>query len=115
MPSLRIARNYGLVTMAAAVENTDIQTFHAADVDFHVQLAYAGGNQALGFVIGVLRDCIAGYLLDALAAVADRGTVLARLLAEHQAIVDALDAGESGRAAELVVAHVRGFYAPETP
>lgn len=104
-----------LVTMAAAVENADIHTFHAADVDFHGQLAYAGGNQALGFVIGVLRDCIAGYLLDALAAVADRGTVLARLLAEHQAIVDALDAGETDLAAELVVAHVRGFYEPKTP
>ncbi|MGA5895090.1 FadR/GntR family transcriptional regulator [Streptomyces venetus] len=104
-----------LATMAAAVENADIHTFHAADVDFHVQLAYAGGNRALGFVIGVLRDCIAGYLLDALAAVADPGAVLARLLAEHQGIVDALDAGETDRAAELAVHHISGFYTPETP
>ncbi|MFI1168907.1 FadR/GntR family transcriptional regulator [Streptomyces sp. NPDC020801] len=104
-----------LATMAAAVECTDIRAFHAADVEFHVQLAYAGGNQALGFVIGVLRDCIAGYLLDALTAQPDRGTVLARLLAEHRAIVDALDAGETDRAAELIVGHIRGFYEPETP
>ncbi|WP_119730276.1 FadR/GntR family transcriptional regulator [Thermomonospora amylolytica] len=102
-----------LRAMAAAVESTDIRAFHTADVDFHVQLAYAGGNRALGFVIGVLRDCIAGYLLDALAALDDPGTVLVRLLAEHRAIVDALDAGDNDRAAALMVDHIRGFYEPE--
>jgi DNA-binding FadR family transcriptional regulator len=104
-----------LATMAAAVEDTDIQAFHAADVDFHVQLAYAGGNRALGFVIGVLRDCIADYLLAALAELDDPGAALVRLLTEHRAIVDALDAGENDRAAELVVDHIRGFYEPDTP
>lgn len=104
-----------LETMAAAVGAADIQAFHAADIDFHVQLAYAGGNRALGFVIGVLRDCIAGHLLDALAAMTDPGATLVRLLAEHRAIVDALDAGETGRAAELAVGHIRGFYEIDAP
>jgi len=101
-----------LNTMDAALGHTDVTAFHLADIDFHVSLAYAGGNKALGFVIAVLRDGIAGHLLDALRAMPDVGHVLARLSAEHQAIVDALDAGDREHAAELVVAHIRGFYEP---
>lgn len=102
-----------LATMAAAAETADFRAFHAADIDFHVNLAYAGGNRALGFVIGVLRDCIAGYLLQALAEAPDVGQVLVQLLAEHRAIVAALDAGDRAGAAELVVSHIRGFYEPD--
>lgn len=104
-----------LNTMDEATERADAEAFHLADIDFHVSLAYAGGNKALGFVIAVLRDSIAGHLLDALRAKSDVGQVLARLGAEHRAIVDALDAGDRERAAELVVAHIRGFYEPEVP
>lgn len=104
-----------LATMATATEAADAEAFHAADIDFHVNLAYASGNRALGFVIGVLRDCIAAYLREALAARPDVGGVLARLLGEHRAIVAALDTGDRERAAELVVAHIRGFYQPDTP
>lgn len=101
-----------LATMADAVEVADYEAFHVADVDFHVSLAYASGNRALGFVIAVLRDGIAVHLLEALAAVEDVGAVLARLLAEHRAIVAALDAGDGERAADLVVDHIQGFYQP---
>lgn len=102
-----------LLAMADAVRTCDPDAFHLADVDFHVSLAYASGNKALGFVIAGLRDGIAGYLLDALRKKSDVGRALASLLAEHHAIVQALEAGDGDAAATLVVTHIRGFYAPD--
>ncbi len=106
------ARTY-LSVMDEAAAQADVLAFHLADIDFHVSLAYAGGNKALGFVITVLRDGIAGRLLEVLRTMPDVGSVLSRLSAEHHAIVDALDAGNRERAADLVVAHIREFYKSE--
>lgn len=97
---------------AAAVDSA--AEFHDADVDFHVALAGAGGNKAFGLVMTVLRDGIAGYLMRELDALEDSATTLAVLLAEHEAIVDAIVRGESDYAAELVERHVRGFYEGRT-
>ncbi|AXT86351.1 FadR family transcriptional regulator [Aeromicrobium sp. A1-2] len=103
-----------LSTMDEAAARRDADAFHLADIDFHVSLAHAGGNKALGFVIAVLRDSIAGHLLEALRSMPDLDRVLDRLSAEHHAIVDALDANDREHAAALVVAHIQGFYGPET-
>jgi GntR family transcriptional regulator, transcriptional repressor for pyruvate dehydrogenase complex len=99
-----------LAVMADAAAATDVEAFHVADVEFHVRLSYAGGNRAIGLVIEVLRESIAGYLLTALQRLPEPAPVLARLCAEHEAIVAALDDGQPELAAERVVAHVRGFY-----
>jgi GntR family transcriptional repressor for pyruvate dehydrogenase complex len=68
-----------------------------------------GGNAAFPLVMGVLRDAIAGHLLDALDAMDDARPVLSRLAAEHGAIVDAIDAGDGPLAAKLGRAHVWDF------
>lgn len=104
-----------LRVMDEAAARADPEAFHLADVDFHVGLAYASGNKALGFVISVLRDGIAAGLLNALRALPDVGRVLTRLAVEHHAIVDALDSGDGELAADLVLAHILGFYEPEPP
>jgi DNA-binding FadR family transcriptional regulator len=90
-----------------------VAAFHDADVRFHICLAGAGGNTAFSLVMTALRDAIAGHLRDALAAVPDPGPVLARLAAEHAAILDAVDGGAPDRAAALVRAHIWNFYASE--
>lgn len=90
--------------------DVDVATFHAADVQFHICLAGVGGNAAFPLVMGVLRDAIAGHLLDALDAMDDARPVLSRLAAEHGAIVDAIEAGDGPLAAKLVRAHVWDFY-----
>lgn len=104
----------GLQIMRAAAAAGDIEAFHLADVDFHVSLAYAGGNAAIGLVVEVMRGTIAGYLRTALSERGDPVPVLSHLCDEHEAIVAALDSGDQQRAADLVVAHIRGFYEPET-
>ncbi len=102
-----------LETMRDAAAAGDIDAFHVADVDFHVSLAYAGGNGAVGLVVEVMRGLIEGYLRDALAKVGDPAPVLHELCHEHEAIVAAIDAGDRQRAADLVVSHIRGFYLPQ--
>lgn len=104
----------GLELMRTAAAAGDIEAFHLADVDFHVSLAYAGGNAAIGLVVEVMRGTIAGYLRSALSERGDPVRVLGHLCDEHEAIVAALDSGHQRRAADLVVAHIRGFYEPET-
>lgn len=96
--------------MEAACTHVDVSAFHDADADFHLALAAAGGNQIYGLVMGVLRDCIARYLREHLEAEPDREATLRRLLAEHREILSAVEAGDRGRAADLLEAHIRNYY-----
>jgi GntR family transcriptional repressor for pyruvate dehydrogenase complex len=87
----------------------DIETFHAADVRFHICLAGAGGSTVFPLVMMVLRDAIASYLLEALAAT-DDPAVLTRLVDEHAAILDAVQKGHREKAASLMQSHILNFY-----
>ena len=89
---------------------TDVEAFDEADVRFHVALARASGNEALHLVMVALRDAVARHLLAALRAQVDAGPLLRHLLAEHTAILEAVEAGDGERAGALVEAHIRGFY-----
>jgi GntR family transcriptional repressor for pyruvate dehydrogenase complex len=91
----------------------DIEVFHDADVRFHIALAGCSGNAAFSLVMTALRDTIAGHLLGALEAQQDPKRTLGRLADEHEAIIDALDAGDPGRAQALLHAHIWAFYANE--
>lgn len=104
------AARVAIEEMRRATEDNNPSAFHDADVDFHVALAGAGGNRAFVLVMTVLRECIAGYLMSELAAIEDSAATLKSLLAEHEAIADAIVAGQPDYAAELVERHVRGFY-----
>lgn len=99
-----------LDAMSHSASEGDVEAFHLADVDLHARLVAAAGNRAVDFTVQALRGAIAGYLREALDAEPDGAGTLGRLHAEHTAIVEALAAGEGERAAELVVAHIRGFY-----
>ena len=92
-----------------------IDAFHEADVRFHICLAGSGGNLAFPLVMTVLRDAIAEHLLGALEAMEDPRPTLARLAAEHAAILDAVEAGEGERARSLLRSHIWDFYANELP
>jgi GntR family transcriptional repressor for pyruvate dehydrogenase complex len=88
----------------------DVATFHEADVRFHICLAGAGGNTVFQLVLSVLHDAIAGYLLDALAALEDPLPVLTQLTHEHAEILDVAAEGRGEKAGELMRAHIWNFY-----
>ncbi len=90
--------------------DVDVDAFHAADVDFHLNLAAASGNAAFALVMRALRDPIAGYLRCSFDALDDPRPTFERLAGEHAAILEAVDAGDGASARRLVQSHVWDFY-----
>ncbi|HTJ84249.1 MAG TPA: FCD domain-containing protein [Polyangiaceae bacterium] len=88
----------------------DVDAFRAADLRFHRALADASGNAAFPLVMGVLRSAIGAHLGEALHREAEPRRVMAKLVREHEAILDAVESGDGDRAEELVARHVRAFY-----
>lgn len=87
-----------------------IEDFDTADVRFHVSLVRASGNEAMHLVMLALREPVAHHLLAALRADEAAAQTLRHLVAEHEAILQAVEAGQGDRAAELVERHIRSFY-----
>lgn len=86
------------------------EEFHLLDAEFHVALSGLAGNVLIAAVMTSLRSAIHGYVLAAVPNLPDwEGTALG-LRSEHRAILAAVRGGEPERAAELVTAHIRGFY-----
>ena len=88
----------------------DIEAFDEADLRFHIALVRAAGNEAMHLVMLALRDAALRYLLVELRSRPDPRRVLRRLRTEHGQILDAVEAHEGDRAAELVESHIRRFY-----
>jgi GntR family transcriptional repressor for pyruvate dehydrogenase complex len=88
----------------------DVESFDEADVRFHVSLVRASGNEAMHLVMLAVRDAVARHLLVALRARRDPRRTLRRLADEHAAILEAVEAGDGDRAAELDDRHIRRFY-----
>ncbi|MHA7984557.1 FadR/GntR family transcriptional regulator [Rathayibacter sp. CAU 1779] len=85
--------------------------FLALDARFHVALAEASGNTVLSATMAGLRDSIESYVLQAVPNLPSWWATSARLRAEHRAIVRAVERGDANGAAQLVHAHVAGYYA----
>ena len=57
-----------------------------------------------------LRDAVKAEMVRAFTAIDDWRSVGEHLVAEHAKIVDAIEAGRSTDAADLVEEHIRAFY-----
>ncbi|MEI2278453.1 FCD domain-containing protein [Paenarthrobacter ilicis] len=88
----------------------DVETFLALDARFHVALARAAGNSVVSAMMSSLRGAIEGYASGLTANLPDWEATSARLRAEHRAILAAVNNHDGGMAAELVAAHIQGFY-----
>ena len=88
----------------------DIETFLALDARFHVALAQAAGNTVVSAMMASLRGAIENYAGKLTGNLPDWNATSGRLRAEHHAILAAVNANDGGRAADLVAAHIQGFY-----
>jgi GntR family transcriptional repressor for pyruvate dehydrogenase complex len=86
------------------------EEFHQFDAEFHVALSGLAGNVLIAAVMASLRSAIHGYVLAAVPNLPDWEATAVGLRAEHRAILAAVREREPERAAELVTAHIRGFY-----
>lgn len=88
----------------------DIEMFLALDARFHVSLAEAAGNTVVSAMMASLRGAIENYAGKLTGNLPDWKATSDRLRAEHHAILAAVNANDGGRAADLVAAHIQGFY-----
>ncbi|MEC7522333.1 MAG: FCD domain-containing protein [Myxococcota bacterium] len=102
------AAEAALEEMRAA--GADVERAHRADVAFHAALIDGADNGAYSLVYRVLRESIAAHLRDALDAEPDPGGTVARLVAEHEDILEAVRAGDGHAAAATLRGHLDGFY-----
>jgi GntR family transcriptional repressor for pyruvate dehydrogenase complex len=86
-----------------------IDEFHHADAGFHVALVAAGGNEALHLVMLASRDSIELHLDNALRA-RSFARVRPRLVAEHEALLAAVERGNTKTIGRLLREHLGGFY-----
>ncbi|RAX16818.1 FadR family transcriptional regulator [Pseudarthrobacter sp. AG30] len=91
-------------------EGLSVGDFLALDVRFHFALANAAGNAVVSAMMGSLREAIQGYAAELTSNLPDWDATASRLRAEHHAILAAVRKGDGGRAAELVAAHIEGYY-----
>ncbi len=91
-------------------EDHGIDDFLALDVRFHLALADAAGNAVVSAMMGSLREAIQGYAGQLTANLPDWDNTASRLRTEHREILAAIRKDDGGRAAELVAAHIRGYY-----
>ncbi len=84
--------------------------FHQHEVNFHIALTKLSGNHLLTGLMTAMSDSIHEYLLSLLGKVPLWSATATRLLAEYQAIYDALSSGDKELARQLVVANIEQQY-----
>ena len=87
----------------AIVEQGDAKAFIELDSRFHALLVAAGGNSVLGRLYENLR---AKHVLLGVVALQRSATRRQDVLAEHQAIVDGLAAGDPAAAEKAILSHL---------
>lgn len=95
---------------AARRAGADVEAFHRADVAFHTALVEASGNKAYELVMRVLRTAMEAHLHDSLAESADPAATIDDLCDEHEAILEALEAGDASFARASLRNHLVSFY-----
>ena len=85
--------------------------FLALDAQLHLALAEASGNVVIAAMMAGLRTAIESYVQAGAEGIADWDAAAARLRREHRQIIEAVDAGEAGRARTLIHEHITGYYA----
>jgi DNA-binding FadR family transcriptional regulator len=85
--------------------------FNELDTDFHVSIAEMSGNTLLGTLMRALRDAVRREMLAVFESLSDWRATADSLADQHQQIVEAIESGDSARAATLVEGHIDTFYA----
>jgi len=116
----RNARPQDLVRMREALlamdeAEVDRELFNQLDIDFHVALADAGGNRLMSDVTRAIRESVRIPFMAAVTAIPETGekgwlSIRDGLRADHHAVFAAVEAGQAEQAADLLEAHIRGFY-----
>src|SRR5690606_24771608 len=87
-----------------------IEHFLAHDAQFHVALSKAADNPLISTLMESLRISISEHTAERARSLPDWAATADRLRTEHREILDALRSGDGERGAELLRAHIDGYY-----
>lgn len=101
-----------LQALLAEMRRPDLeyQQFTALDTEFHVGIARLSGNALTANLLQALRAAVAPEMTAAFERLPEWRPVADALVAEHEAILRAIEKGAGETAADLVTDHIRGFY-----
>lgn len=99
-------------SLLEAMEQTqNLDDFNSLDSRFHIAIARAGNNTLVGDLTQAVRESLRGPIMRAERSLDDWMGFRSQLCAEHQAIAEAIQAGDAPAAADRVEAHIRNAYA----
>jgi GntR family transcriptional repressor for pyruvate dehydrogenase complex len=107
VPRERLAAAHDLIDVMDASQGP--QSFHHADLAFHLELVKLSGNTVAAMLLSSLRAAIEGYVAASFDSRDDWGDVAVTLQCEHRELVAALEAGDGERAAGAAARHILGF------
>ena len=106
-PDFTAARDQ-IAFMRAA--GADLEAFEIADIRFHLEVVRASGNEALTIVMLAVRESVQKTLLSHLKALDDLPPKLQQIIAEHEAILQAVVDGDGEAARRLSSEHLKRYY-----
>lgn len=92
-----------------------VPDFLRFDAEFHIALSRAAGNPLISTLMDALRTSIAEHTLSRAQSLPDWPRTAERLRSEHRAIFASIREGDADRAAELLRAHISGYYDETAP
>lgn len=92
-----------------------IEQFLIHDAQFHVALSRTAGNPLISTLMESLRISVSEHTAARARSIPDWSVAAARLRAEHHEILRTIRAGERERGAELLRAHIEGYYRQTEP
>jgi GntR family transcriptional repressor for pyruvate dehydrogenase complex len=86
------------------------EEFLRLDAAFHVALSSLAGNVVVAAMMAALQQSIHGYIKGIVPVVDDWSVIATKLRNEHRTIAGAVHRGHGAKAAEIVRAHIRGYF-----
>ena len=95
-----------------AMDNPELtpEEFFRLDATFHIAMSALAGNVVVAAMMAALRDSMHGYFMTVVPVVDDWSAVATNLRNEHRTIVGGVRRGHGAKAAEMVRAHIRGYF-----
>jgi GntR family transcriptional regulator, transcriptional repressor for pyruvate dehydrogenase complex len=87
--------------------------FHDYDANWHLEIARSTQNDLFALALEGARTTIERVMVGAVAGMVNWDTMRERIIAEHEAILEALRDRDGVLASELMTAHIRNFYAEQ--
>lgn len=110
-----------LAHMDAAIEamreavDKGYEAFSEADFAFHEAVAEASGNLLIQVGNSVVRDTVLSLISDKIASSRNARALMRTSLGHHEQVLDAIRAGEAGRAADASLHSLYDYYAGYVP